>query len=293
MNEAATFPLELSYVMTVSNKATASIPMRENFTFHSYQETKSFTIIAQDGSTSDWNVRLLYEPQLTNWNFAEWTNEKTPVGWATANNTFVTGTLQTYGNPGLAAQMKTSNVLLLNRIASGSLFLGKFSFSLNMNDPNSMTFFGIPFKTSGKILGIEFDAVYSPGSEFINDNERELGSATIELVKYPMPDKENEQFRYHGDKSDGSPHPLNTAEYVAQAKALLGNSAGTAWNGANITVVPNTEWTKVKVLFNYPNGEMPDFTHLHIVFASSAQGDAFKGVSGSTLKIDKIGRAHV
>jgi len=33
---------------------------------------------------------------------------------------------------------------------------------------------------------------------------------------------------------------------------------------------------------------MPSFTHLHIVFASSAQGDAFRGVSGSYLRVDNV-----
>ena len=134
---------------------------------------------------------------------------------------------------------------------------------------------------------MEFDAIYLPGSEFISGTDRELGSSTIELVK-PKPEQEGATFRYHGLRYDGTPHPLNTAEAVAHAKIEIGNSPGVAWNGSNITVVSSTNWTKVRVLFNYPGGQMPNFTHLHIVFSSSAQGDAFKGVVGSTLKIDNV-----
>jgi len=292
---AVDFPLEVTYVMTISKKATASIPLRGTFMVNSYTDIQSFVVTAEDGSTRNWNVRLVYEPQLTNWILDVWSNlsgYREPVGWATANNSFVTGTTEVAGSPasGSAAQMRTSSPPIINSIASGSLFLGSFDRTnvlAGMSDPNRLTFFGIPFATSGKILGMEFDAIYLPGSLYINGTDRELASSTIELVK-PKQGQENATFCYHGLKSDGTPHPDNTAEAVARAKVELGNSPGTAWNGADITVISNTNWTKVQVLFNYPSGQMPSFTHLHIVFSSSAQGDSFRGVVGSTLRVDNI-----
>jgi len=285
-------------VMTVSNKATASIPLRGTLVFNSYYAPHSFIVTAEDGSTRNWNVRLVYEPQLRNWTLDTWgalpqyPSIREPVGWSTANNSFVTGTTQVSGNPasGSAAQMTTSTPPIINRTASGSLFLGTFDRTdvlAGMSDPNRLTFFGIPFETSGKILGIEFDAIYSPGAMFISGTDRELASSTIELVR-PKPGQESATFRYHGYTYDGTPHSLNTAEEVAHKKVVLGNSPGVAWNGANITVVSSTNWTKVRLLFDYPGGQMPNFTHLHVVFSSSAQGDAFKGVVGSTLRIDNV-----
>jgi len=235
------------------------------------------------------NVRPVYEPQIMNGNLEEWTNNKTPVGWSTANNTFVTTTTRANGNPGYAAQIKTTSTL--GKIASGALFLGDFNRRNNilagLTDPISLTFFGLPFKTSGKILGIQFDAVYTPGKEFISGNDRELGFCSIELLK-PKPGREKEEFVYHGNTSAGVYHKDNMAYPVAQKRILIGNSEGTAWNGYKITVVSNTTWTTVQMLFDYPNGEMPDFTHFHVVFASSAQGDTFRGVKGSTLTLDNI-----
>jgi len=145
----------------------------------------------------------------------------------------------------------------------------------------------MPLKTSGKILGIRFDAIYSPGARFISGTDRELGSCTIELLK-PKPGQEHVEFIYHGVDAQGIPHRTNTADFVAHTKIVLGDLPGTAWNGKDITVVSNTTWTPVQILFDYPGGNMPDFTHLHVVFASSAQGNLFRGVSGSTLKIDNI-----
>jgi len=61
-----------------------------------------------------------------------------------------------------------------------------------------------------------------------------------------------------------------------------------AWTGDSIKVVSPTEWTTVEILFDFPGGVMPDFTQLHVVFSSSARGDLFQAVNGSTLTIDNI-----
>jgi len=295
LGASATFPVEITYVMTVSPRATASIPLRGTLTFNSYQELSSFIVTAQDGSSRNWSVRLVHEPQLPNWNLDAWTNATTPVSWATANNIATSGTTRVAGNPasGFAAQLRTGSAL--GQIASGSLFLGSFHFDpiVGLNDPIRLTHFGRPLATSGHIRGIEVDVIYLPGSEYISGtNHRELGSATIKLLK-PRPGFEDVPFVYHGSRPEGGslpagPHPNNTAVYVAHKQAVFGNSPGTAWNGLPITVVSNTEWTTVQVLFDFPNGVKPDFTHLHIVFASSARGDVFEAVVGSTLRIDNV-----
>lgn len=289
LGASATFPVEVTYVMTISPRATASVPLRGTFTFNSYQELLSFIVAAQDGSTRNWNVRLVHEPQLPNWNLDAWTNSTTPVSWATANNIATSGTTRVAGNPasGFAAQLRTGSAL--GQTASGSLFLGSFRFDpiAGINDPVSLTNFGQQLATSGHIRGIELDVIYSPGAIHNTDGSYELGSATIKLLR-PKPGYEDRPWVYHGNRGDGTPHPNNTAIYVAHKQAVFGNSSGTAWNGLPITVVSNTNWTTVQILFDFPNGVKPDFTHFHVVFASSAQGDSFRGVTGSTLRVDNV-----
>ena len=300
LGAAPAFPLNITYIMTVSKKSTASIPLRGTFTVNSYQDIQSFTVTAQDGSKRDWKILVVYEPQLTNGSLDTWSGSgysKAPVGWATANTSVLAGLITTIGtteiagNPssGSAAQIETKSTL--GNLASGSLFLGTFdngnAMTYGTSDPIRLTFFGLPLSTSGKILGVQFDVTYKPGAEFISGTNRELGSCVVELVK-PIPGQEGASFVYHGADATGTQHNLNTAEPVAHAQAVMGNSSGTSWNGLDITVVSQTVWTTVQLLFNYPGGVMPYFTHLHLVFGSSAQGDKFTGVSGSTLKVDNI-----
>lgn len=290
LGASATFPVEVTYVMTVSPRAMASIPLRGTLRFNSYQEQQAFTVTAEDGTVRNWNVRLIHERQLPNWNLDAWTNSITPVGWSTANPAAANSTTQTAGNQGSAALLRTGSTL--NMISSGTLFLGQFNpnsipITVGLTDPIRLTHFGKPFATSGHILGIEVDIIYSPGREYISGTNRELGSAVIQLLK-PKPGYENRGFVYHGSNADEVAHRDNTAIYVAHAQAVFGNSPGTAWNGLPVTVVSDNNWTRVQLLFDFKDGVMPDFTHLHIVFASSAQGDAFRGVAGSTLRIDNI-----
>jgi len=290
----------ITYTMTISNRATATVALGGTFNFSTFRQRHTFRITAEDGrTTQDWTVRLIYEPQLQNWTLDGW-NGNNATGWANANNTFSTGTTRVAGNPatGGAARLYTSstNVILTTIVASGSLFLGEFHFDMNagQSDPISLTHFGIPFATSGQIRGIEVDVIFSPGSTYIgNTGHRELGSATVQLVR-PKPGYENRPWRYHGGRSlDGEPHRFNTGEPVAHRQMVFGNSGGTAWNGLPIEVVSPTEWTPVQILFSdecLARVERDGFTRLHIVFSSSAQGDRFAAgaVPGSVLRVDNV-----
>jgi len=285
-------PPNITYTMTVSDWANPTIPLSGTLDFNSFREHQTFAIIAEDRTTTEsWTVRLIYQPQLQNWDLEQW-NGNNAAAWANANVSFpaVTGTTRGDGNPGFGAQIRTVMAPVVNRIASGSLFLGTFdggNAMAGMNDPISLTFFGLPFATSGHIRGIEVDVIYSPGAEYISPGNRELGSAIVELVR-PRPGFENQPWVYHGHQMDGSPHVRNTGMRVANRQVLFGNRPGIGWNGLPIEVVSNTQWTTVQILFDFENGVMPDFTHIHVVFASSAQGDAFEGVTNSTLRIDNI-----
>ena|GEM_PF-2025425 len=293
------------YTMTISEWANTSVQLNGTLNFSSFRQRHSFTITAEDGSTREWTVRLIYEPQLQNWNQdATWiqtgnllNNSTHPPGWATANVSII-GLINITGasrvprsGGGFATQLRTINAPVVNRPGAGSLFLGWFDRSNAVtfqNDPIRITHFGLPLATSGHIRGIEVDIMYSPGGRYTDDNYRELGSATIELVR-PYPGHEGENWVYHGHHADGTPHERNTGMRVAHRQMVFGNESGYSWHGLPIEVVSATEWRTVQILFDdFPNGEMPDFTHLHIVFSSSARGDLFDAVVNSTLTVDNI-----
>ena len=290
-------PPNVTYTMTVSDWANTSIDLSGTLGFGSFRVGESFTITAEDRTTiNDWTVRLIYEPQLLNWNLDTWAGTNVVQGWATANQAAV-GTTRIAGNPasGWAAQLQTTSAW--GQRASASLFLGSFHFDVDggLNDPISLTHFGLPFGTSGQILGVQIDVQFTPGSSHTSLGDIELGSVVVELVR-PRPGFENAPWRYHGATSGGVFHGSNTGEPVARRQMLFGNSPGTAWNGEPIEVVSpagHAEWTTVPVLFSaecLARVERYGFTHFHIVFASSAQGDRLNNgaVEGSVLRIDNI-----
>jgi len=293
--------------MTISDRATATVSLGGTFNFSTFRQRHTFRITAEDGTTTqDWTVRLIYEPQLFNWNLDSWSLGSAainvfPHGWATANfraaGMFdVENTTRVAGNPasGGAAQLRTNAAPIIGRPGAGTLFLGTFDASNAVtfqNDPIRITRFGLPFGTSGHIRGISVDVKYQAGATFIpGTTYHELGSATIELVKPDPSRPAGTPWVYHGHHTAGHPHDLNTAIRVANREMLFGNTPGVAWTGESIKVVSPTEWTTVEILFDFPGGVMPDFTHLSIVFSSSARGDLLNnnGVNGSTLTIDNI-----
>jgi len=305
-NPIATSPV-ITYAMTISDRATATVSLGGTFNFSTFRQRHTFRITAEDGTTTqDWTVRLIYEPQLFNWNLDSWSLGSAainvfPHGWATANfraaGMFdVENTTRVAGNPasGGAAQLRTNAAPIIGRPGAGTLFLGTFDASNAVtfqNDPIRITRFGLPFGTSGHIRGISVDVKYQAGATFIpGTTYHELGSATIELVKPDPSRPAGTPWVYHGHHTAGHPHDLNTAIRVANREMLFGNTPGVAWTGESIKVVSPTEWTTVEILFDFPGGVMPDFTHLSIVFSSSARGDLLNnnGVNGSTLTIDNI-----
>jgi len=296
----ATPPI-ITYAMTVSYRATTPFSLGGQLNFSSFRHRHTFRITAEDGTTTeDWTIRLIYEPQLFNWNLDSWSSGSAPInvfphGWATANFTAVIApilnTTQVAGRSGSAAQLRTNPAPIVNQPGAGSLFLGRFNAAgavTHQGDPIRITEFGLPFGTSGHIRGISVDVKFQAGATFIpGTTYHELGSATIELVK-PNPALPGAEWVYHGHHTDGRPHFLNTAIRVANSEMLFGNTPGVAWTGDSIKVVSPTEWTTVEILFDFPGGVMPDFTQLHVVFSSSARGDLFQAVNGSTLTIDNI-----
>lgn len=296
--KVGSFPVTMNFRMGLSYKATSTITDAYgagSLTFDGLTD-QIFVVTAQDGTTREWTLHVTYLPQLQNYTFESWANTTTllPTGvrgnpyWSSANMTSpvkVTGMTQTDGAPGQgkAVQLKTSSTLI-GRLAAGTVFLGWFDASDplgNMNDPTVMTWQGIPFSSSRPIRGMEVDVWYHPGNGPSSDG----GALTIDLVRQRSGSQE---FEYHGMKPDGTWHPNNNADMVARGHAVVATQSGKLDTGDTATqVVPDSQWTTIFVPLEY-SGAYPEYTHLSIICSSSSQGDAFKGASGSTMKLDNM-----
>ena len=178
------FPVTIKPTIRLSEDATfAGYTEGEELTFQSFEDIKEITVVSADGQTRrTWKIQFGALLQIPNSDFESWgkfgndinLNEETidPVpgygkGWATANNYFVQGTRPVEHNGGYAAKMTTNeqNALIFGKlIAAGSIYTGCFKFDVGaLNDPRSMTHFGIPHTV--RIQSIEFDAKYEPGPQ--------------------------------------------------------------------------------------------------------------------------------
>ena len=159
------FPVTIKPTIRLSEDATfEGYTEGEELTFQSFEDIKEITVVSADRQTRrTWKIQFGALLQIPNSDFESWgkfgndinLNEETidPVpgygkGWATANNYFVQGTRPVEHNGGYAAKMTTNeqNALIFGKlIAAGSMYTGCFKFDVGaLNDPRSMTHFGIP-----------------------------------------------------------------------------------------------------------------------------------------------------
>ncbi len=290
------FPVTIEPTILPSDNATfEDYSPGEALTFQSFDDIHEITVVSGDGQTRrTWKIQFGALLQIPNSDFELWgkfgndinLNEETidPVpgygkGWATANNYFVQGTLPVEHNGGLAAKMTTNeqNALIFGKlIAAGSIYTGCFKFDVGaLNDPRSMTHFGIPHTV--RIQAIEFDAKYISGPQLkqavkngtkysIEDRDGvDVGQAFVELIRWTG----EGTFEYHGRPTDG-------VEVLGRGEILF---------DGNETKYRN--WAHYNIPVVYTNQtEIP--THIVIVFSSSKSGDIFLGAPGSTLEVDNV-----
>ena len=256
--------------------------------FSSFQDTKTFTVQAQNGTTKQWKIRLVNKPQLPNADFELWkmdgtypTIDPTPgvgLGWATANNSFVKGTLPIINPPhGNAAEMTTdivNNVLIKNLITAGTMYVGRFVLSMNMDNPRSMTKFGIPFEAYP--TAIEVDAKYKPGPKLQR-------SVKVSGLKYTLEDvagTDKGQIWIELVSWSGS----GNIEYSGQENANVKVLARGEYN-----FTEESSWNRIRIdLEKTANYGQHPVTHIVIVMASSAEGHLFLAAQGSKLTVDNI-----
>lgn len=266
----------------------------EEYTFTSFDDVKRIVLRSADGETErTWTVRFVNLIQIPNSDFESWgqypgvnlgemTIDPTPgkgEGWATANNSFVQGTLPVSYNGGKAAQMTTNvqNALVFGElIAAGSLYTGEFVFDIGaLNNPRKMTHFGIPYTLQPE--SVEFDARYVPGpvlKRAVKEGSKyhiedtvgvDCGQAWVELLYYDG----TGEFEYHG-QGEKEVEVLGRGEIVFDGS----DSRYATWGHYVMPIV-------------YANRDkLP--THIVIVFSSSKGGDKFIGAPGSTMEVDNV-----
>lgn len=288
LTNSSSCPLTVNYSMTLSRGASIKeeeIGLTGNFTFGRLTQAKSFTIVG-NGEENVWTVKFAdYAPQLKNWTLEEWEgNNPKPKGtsttpyWATANNSFVTQTTKGTGNGGgAAARLETKSAPLVG-LAAGSLFLGWFdlanSVKYGTSDPVRLTFQGIPFSATKKVVGMELDVNYTSVS---NDT----GSVAIEMVKK---NAGASSYIYHGLRPDGKAHSENTATHIAKGRNVIGNASKTGVTN----VIAAGEWSTIRVNLDYGSSDPFDYTHLNVICSSSSEGDSFEGGVGTVMLIDNV-----
>ena len=295
--------LELS-AMEVSEGATASVTVGESYDFGMGVQVK---VTNEKDESTTYLVKAGY--QLPGGNFNTWNkNDVTPDSiWGNAN-TLVTTTKKVTSGSMIGAEIKTSS--LLGIIASGSLYTADFNpngvgtlsmaSSSTWPDGNELLDFGKPFAARPEYMEVKFSYegkgdscdIYillenRTGNKNVNRKSTDVntlvasawfrstkadnsGRVNPDVISVSEPDENGMRtlrlkLKY-GEPLEGSPIE-NSSTFDTKLKSS--NKAA-----INNGLVQGT-------------GEEP-VTHIRVVFASSADGNHYKGVSGATLIVDEM-----
>ena len=165
---------------------------------------------------------------------------------------------------------KFSETLIIPRVTSGTMFLGKFE--LDARNPLNSTKFGILFDKQPLVF--RFAYKYTPGEKFFD------GSEVVNGVEVP-------------GKTDECAINAILYEVSDESETLTGENIN---DPAKITAIASladgsekTSFTSQSITFTYLKPYVSDKLYkLAVVMASSSEGDHFKGAPGSTLIVDNV-----
>ena len=262
----------------------------------SFEEPYRFRVMAQDETVREWQIRLIYAPQVYNSGYEEWGTvdgirnilPSNGNGWTTGNNAQVIGTTSVTGKDSPTAalmltQLKSVNLIVINvtSLAAGAVFLGKFNFSMDVDavmNPTSMSDFGIPFTADTNPVGFEIDYNYQSGGQRVY-TQAYKGAFGMPAFKDPVnvsgPDKAVIATELHYNEGGTWEYDLkNRPTLIAESEILTEGTSG---------------WTRARMVFDkVPGKENLKMTHLVVRMSSSYQGDEFKGADGSKLTVDNF-----
>lgn len=295
--------LELSE-LTLSEGANADVTVGE---YYDFGTGISVTVTGANGMTRTYFVKAGY--QIPGSNLDVWkNNDVVPDSiWGNANTILTTTEKMTEGSV-IGAKITTGAVL--SKIASGSLYTADFNPNgisvLSMAsastwpDGNELLDFGKPFKARPEYMEVKFSYKGSGDScDVYILLENRTGDKNVNRKSSDV-NKLVASAWFRSSSADGSGHvnpdvvSISDADENGLRTFLLKLQYGDPLPGSPIerSSVFNTslQSKNAKAINNgLVQGSAEDLvTHVRIVFASSADGNHYKGVKDATLIIDSV-----
>ena len=294
--------LELS-AMELSEGATASVTVGESYDFGAGVQVK----VTNEDESATYLVKAGY--QLPGENFNSWNkNDVTPDSiWGNANTILTTTEKKTSGSM-IGAMIKTGSAL--TKIASGSLYTADFNpngvgtlsmaSSSTWPDGNELLDFGKPFAARPEYMEVKFSYegkgdscdIYillenRTGDKNVNRKSTDVNtlvaSAWFRSTKADNSDRENPDVVSVSEPDENGMRTLRLklkyGEPLEGSPIENSSTFDTKLKSSNKSAINNG--------LVQGTGEEP-VTHIRVVFASSADGNHYKGVSGATLIVDDL-----
>ena len=294
--------LTASVISKISLSNFASSDIKEGAVVN-LSSPASLTINAENGESLVYTIVGVVDsvsggggdkPQIENSNFDNWYKQAATFGgdywepggdknstlWATANegvtalNAKDANTLrhQVAGSD-YAVEMKTTAAPAIVRLASATIFTGKFhKDKIEISDPSKSVEYGIPF--TSKPVKFKFDYQYMPGASNEDKDGNKLGYPDSYDIYVIL------ENRSSGIKRVGTGWLRNSDEQ-------------TTWKTLEQSItygeLPAGSPTYMGLKSGHTWGEASDpVTHIYVVMLSSANGNDFEGAIGSTLKVNNF-----
>lgn len=294
--------LELS-AMELSEGAEASVTVGESYDFGAGVQVK----VTNEDESVTYSVKAGY--QLPGENFNSWNkNDVTPDSiWGNANTILTTTEKKTSGSM-IGAMIKTGSAL--TKIASGSLYTADFNpngvgtlsmaSSSTWPDGNELLDFGKPFAARPEYMEVKFSYegkgdscdIYillenRTGNKNVNRKSTDVNmlvaSAWFRSTKADNSGRENPDVVSVSEPDENGMRTLRLklkyGEPLEGSPIENSSTFDTRLKSSNKSAINNG--------LVQGTGEEP-VTHIRVVFASSADGNHYKGVSGATLIVDEM-----
>ena len=295
--------LELSE-MELSEGATANVEVGESYDFGAGVQV---TVTNANDESETYTVKAGY--QLPGSNFNSWKGDNvTPDSiWGNANTILTTTEKITSGSM-IGAQIQTSSAL--TKMASGSLYTADFNpkgvgtlsmaSSSTWPDGNELLDFGKPFNARPEFMEVKFSYegkgdscdIYillenRTGDKNVNrkssDVNKLVASAWFRSTKADNSGRENPDVVSVSEPDENKMRTLRLklqyGEPLAGSPIENSSTFNTKLESSNKSAINNG--------LVQGTGDEP-VTHIRVVFASSADGNHYKGTKGATLVIDEM-----
>ena len=295
--------LELSE-MELSEGATANVEVGESYDFGAGVQV---TVTNANDESETFTVKAGY--QLPGSNFNTWKGDNvTPDSiWGNANTILTTTEKITSGSM-IGAQIQTSSAL--TKTASGSLYTADFNpkgvgtlsmaSSSTWPDGNELLDFGKPFNARPEFMEVKFSYegkgdscdIYillenRTGDKNVNrkssDVNKLVASAWFRSTKADNSGRENPDVVSVSEPDENKMRTLRLklqyGEPLAGSPIENSSTFNTKLESSNKSAINNG--------LVQGTGDEP-VTHIRVVFASSADGNHYKGTKGATLVIDEM-----